>query len=105
MKTLRLFLTWPAIFATAYYFFSFQIAAIIGLAYLHVIIVLLFCQMEKLKDKLVEIVAYIAKKDGLIDPQTIVDHSTIETADDAIDAIISLGKHTKSRKTPEGSGT
>jgi predicted small secreted protein len=92
MKMLRLFLTWPLIFAVAWYFFSFQIAVIVGLAYLHVITILLFQITEKQKEKLVEIVEYIKRKDGLIDPQKIVDPSTIETADDAINAIISLGK-------------
>lgn len=92
MKILRLFLTWPLIFAAAWYFFSFQIAAIAGLAYLHVISTLLFRITEKQKEKLVQIVEYIKRKDGLIDPQTMVDPSTIETADDAINAIISLGK-------------
>ena len=98
MKMLRLFLTWPLIFAAAWYFFSFQIAVIVGLAYLHVITILLFQITEKQKEKLVEIVEYIKRKDGLIDPQTIVDPSTIETADDAINAIISLGEQTGIKK-------
>jgi hypothetical protein len=98
MKMLRLFLTWPLIFAAGWYFFSFQIAAIVSLAYLHVMTILLFQITEKQKEKLVEIVEYIKKRDDLIDPQTMVDPSTIETADDAINAIISLGKQTGIKK-------
>lgn len=92
MKILRLFLTWPLIFAVAWYFSSFQIAMIIGLAYLHVITVLLFQITEKQKEKLVQIVEHIKNRDGLIDPKTLVDPSTIQTADDAINAILSLKK-------------
>ena len=98
MKILRLFLIWPLIFAAAWYFFSFQIAAITGLAYLYVITILLFQITEKQKEKLVEIVEYIKRRDALIDPQTMVDPSTIETAEDAINAIISLGKQTGIKK-------
>ena len=78
-----------------WYFFSFQIAAIISLLYLHIISISLFYVTEKQKNKLVEIVEYIAKKDGLIDPQTMVEPSSIETADDAINAILSLKKNFK----------
>jgi hypothetical protein len=98
MKMLPLFLTWPLIFAAGWYFFSFQIAAIIGLAYLHVITILLFQITEKQKEKLVEIVEYIKKRDDLIDPQTMIDPSTIETADDAINFIKSLRKQTEIKK-------
>ena len=98
MKMLRLFFTWPLIFSIAWYFFSFQIAAIVGLAYLHVITVLLFQITEKQKEKLVEIVEYITRRDNLIDPSTIVDPATVKTADDAINAILSLGKNAGIKK-------
>ncbi len=98
MKTLRLFFTWPLIFAVAWYFFSFKIAAIVGLAYLHLITILLFQITEKQKGKLVEIVEYLKRRDNLIDPSTIGDLSTIKTADDAINAILSLGKHSGIKK-------
>jgi len=87
-----MFLAWPLIFAATWYFSSFQIGAIVSLAYLHVVTILLFQITEKQKDKLVQIVDYIKRKDGLIDPQTLVDPSTIETAEGAINAILSLGK-------------
>ncbi|MGA2404744.1 MAG: hypothetical protein ABSG91_24090 [Syntrophobacteraceae bacterium] len=83
MKILRLFPTWPLIFTAAWYFLSFQIAAIIGLAYLHVITILLFRITEKQKEKLVQVVEHIKRKDGIIDPQSIIDPYTIKTADDA----------------------
>lgn len=69
MKILRLFLIWPLIFADEWYFFSFQSAAITGLAYLHIITILLFQITEKQKEKLVEIVEYIKRRDTLMDPQ------------------------------------
>ena len=92
MKIFRLFLTCPLIFAVAWYFSSFQIAIIIGLAYLHVITVLLFQITEKQKEKLIQIVEYIKRKDDLIDPKNLVDPSTIRTADDVINTILSLKK-------------
>ncbi len=98
MKMLRLFFTWPLIFAGAWYFFSFEIAAIVGLAYLHVITILLFQITEKQKGKLVEIVEYIKRRDNLTDASTMRDLSTIETADDAINAILSLGKNSGIKK-------
>lgn len=98
MNMLRLFFTWPVIFAAAWYFFSFQIATMVGFAYLQVIIILLFRITEKQKEKLVEIVEYIRRKDGLIDPRTIADPSTIETAEDFINTIKSFGKQTGIKK-------
>jgi hypothetical protein len=98
MKTLRLFFTWPLIFAAAWYFFSFTIAAIVGLAYLHLITILLFHITEKQKEKLIEIVEYIKGRDNLIDPMTMPDLSSVETADDAINAILAIRKNAGIKK-------
>jgi hypothetical protein len=87
MKMLRLIFTWPVIFAAAWYIFTFTVAAVIGLAYLYLITILLFHVTEKQKEKLVQIVEYIKARDNLIDPKDMPDFSTIETADDVINAI------------------
>jgi len=92
VSQIRMYITWPIIFCVAWYFFSFQIAAIISFIYLHVLTILLFNVTEKQKDKLVEIVEHIINKDGLVDPQSLVDPTTIETAEDVINAISSLKK-------------
>ena len=92
MKTFRLFFTWPLIFAATWYFFSFTIAAVVGLIYLHVITVLLFQVTERQKKKLIQIVEYIKTRDNLIDPKDIPDLSTVETADDVLSALASIRK-------------
>jgi hypothetical protein len=83
---------WPLIFSAIWLFVSFQLAVIVGFIYLHITVISLFYVSEKQKDKLIEIVEYLSSKDGLIDSQSMVDPSTIETADDAINAILSLKK-------------
>lgn len=65
MKVIQMLFTWPIIFAICYYFLGFEIAAIIGFLYLHIVILALFSYTEKQKNKLVEIVEYIAKKEGI----------------------------------------
>ncbi|MFA4846430.1 MAG: hypothetical protein WC654_07820 [Patescibacteria group bacterium] len=65
MKQLRMYLIWPIIFAVCWYFFGFNVAAVIGLLYLHLMIVLLANLLDKHKAKLIQIVEYIAKKEGL----------------------------------------
>jgi hypothetical protein len=94
MKMLRMILTWPLIFAAVWYFFSFQIAAIVSLAYLHILTILLFQITEKHKEKLVQIVEHIKQKDGLVDPQDI-DFSSIMTADDIVNAMSKLNAQSK----------
>ena len=86
MKMLRVFLTWPIIFAAVWHFSSFQTAAIVSLTYLHIFTILLFQITEKHKEKLVQIVEYVKQKDGIIDPQHI-DFSSIMTADDVINGM------------------
>lgn len=65
MKQLRIYLVWPIVFAACWYFFGFTIAAVVGLLYLHVMIILLASMLDKHKEKLVQIVEHIAEKEGL----------------------------------------
>jgi len=91
MKQLRIFLTWPIIFAAAWYFFEFQTAVIVGLVYLHLMTLLLFYTTEKHKEKLVQIGQHIAEKDGLVDSSK-VDFDKIMTAEDVIAAMTKMKK-------------
>jgi hypothetical protein len=65
MKQLRMYAVWPVIFVVCWYFFGFTVAVVVGLLYLHIMIVLLFNLIEKHKEKLIQIVEHIAKKEGL----------------------------------------
>ncbi len=65
MKQIRMYLAWPITFAICWYFFGFTVAAVVGLLYLHVMIVLLATLIDKHKEKLVQIVEHIAKKEDL----------------------------------------
>ena len=66
----------------AWYFAGFQIAVVIGLIYLHVITLLLFNITEAHKEKLVQIVEHISKKDG--HNVSKADLNSIHTAEDLI---------------------
>lgn len=89
IKTIKMFIIWPIVFMVVYYFFSFEIAAIISLLYLHIIIVLIFRITEKQTEKIVQIITHIKNKDELMDP-SIVDFSSIHTAEDVLTSLKKL---------------
>jgi|GEM_PF-3175185 len=86
MKQLKLFLTWPIIFIATWYLFDFQIAIIIGLAYLHIMTILLIYTIEKHQKMLMKIVQHINEKNGLVNTSK-TDFENIITSDDAMAAI------------------
>lgn len=59
-----MYLTWPIIFIACWYFFNFTVAAVVGLLYLHVMMLLLANLLDKYKEALAKIAEHITKKEG-----------------------------------------
>ena len=65
MKQIRMYLTWPIVFAVCWYFFGFTIAVVVGLLYFHIALVTLFNLVDKHKEKIIQIVEHATKKEDL----------------------------------------
>lgn len=91
MKQFRMYLVWPIIFVACWYFFGFNTAIIVGFLYLHIVMVSLFNLVEAHKEKLVQIVQHISRKDDLTNSGKI-DFSNIMTGDDVVDALTKIKK-------------
>ncbi|MBD3251830.1 hypothetical protein GF380_05275 [Candidatus Uhrbacteria bacterium] len=55
MNTIRALLFWPVIVGVVWYFFSFETAVVVGLVYIHLMILLMSYAMENLTKAVQEI--------------------------------------------------